>query len=77
MFFLTRFQPDEQLSAVCTSMWNADTNRLRPGVDYDLDLQGSTRSYKRQDSAKDPLFYYVNEEVLKRPTFKGEKDAKQ
>ncbi len=30
-----------------------------------------TKSYWRDDKAKDPLFTFVKEEVLRRPTFKS------
>ncbi|KAJ8611657.1 hypothetical protein CTAYLR_007902 [Chrysophaeum taylorii] len=42
--------------------------KLRPGVDYQLDLQGyATRRGK--DYARRPLFSFVREDVLSRPTF--------
>lgn len=57
---------------MCTKLWTLDVNRLVPGKDYNLDLQGETKVYKREDKAKDPLFLNVNEDKLKKlPTFKG------
>ncbi len=33
-------------------------------------MAAGTKSYWRDDKAKDPLFTYVKDEVLRRPTFK-------
>ena len=66
-----RFKPHKQASEIITKLWHADKNRLTPGVDYDLDLQGYTRSYQREDRARDPLFSWVKEDVFQRPTYKG------
>ncbi|XP_071836270.1 poly(U)-specific endoribonuclease-B-like isoform X1 [Apostichopus japonicus] len=66
------FNPDKELSHMCTKLWTLDVNRLVPGKDYNLDLQGETKVYKREDKAKDPLFLNVNEDKLKKlPTFKA------
>lgn len=35
-----RFAPDEELSKICTELWEADENRLTPGKDYLINLQG-------------------------------------
>ena len=49
-----------------------DKNRLQPGVDYKLDLQGRTKfSYDGPDKAKDPLFEYVSQEALNKDTYRG------
>ena len=34
------FNPDRELSKVCTELWELDENRLVPGRDYQIDLQG-------------------------------------
>ena len=34
------FKPDLELSKICTELWEADGNRLTPGKDYQIDLQG-------------------------------------
>lgn len=55
----------------CEQLWEADVNRLEPGVDYNLDLQGRTRfSYDGPDMAANPLFAHVSQEALAKPTFK-------
>jgi poly(U)-specific endoribonuclease len=65
------FRPNEELSRICQELWDLDDNRLKPGVDYVIDLQGGTKGYWREDKAKDPLFSYMNEKILQKPTFKS------
>lgn len=65
------FIPHPQASEIATKLWHADKNRLQPGVDYDLDLQGYTKSYQRQDRARNPLFSWVREEVFQKETYKA------
>ena len=63
---------DPELTDLCERLWHLDKNRLQPGVDYKLDLQGRTKySYDGPDKAKDPLFEYVSQEALKRDSYKG------
>lgn len=61
---------DPELSKICNELWKLDENRLRPGKDYVINLQGGTKVYQRTDMAKDPLFTFVSPEALKRPTYK-------
>lgn len=65
-----RFNPDPELSALCNRMWEADENRLTPGLHYKIDPQGKTRYHSTEDHAKDPLFSYVDPNVFKRETFR-------
>lgn len=69
---MAEFQPDEELSAIISDLWNADENRLQPGDDYEIDLQGYTNPWKEgsEDWAAHPLFSWVNEESLSGPTYK-------
>ena len=69
--FTHRFHPHPELSPLCDRMWDADKNRLIPGVHYKIDPQGKTRFHSRQDHAADPLFTWVDPEVFKRPTYKS------
>lgn len=51
-------------------MWKLDVNRMRPGKDYKINLQGKAGfvaegSNHARDSARAPLFSYVNEDKLK------------
>lgn len=65
------FNPDKELSVLCTKLWKHDKNRLTPGTDYSIDLQGYTRVSQRQDRADRPLFAMVNEaKIMKMPTYK-------
>ena len=59
-----------QLSGILHELWELDDNRLEAGKHYAIDLQGYTKSYRRQDWAKDPLFQFVHDEVFRRPTYK-------
>ena len=34
------FSADRELSKICTELWKLDENRLKPGVDYQISLQG-------------------------------------
>ena len=65
-----RFHPHPELSPLCDRLWDADKNRLTPGVHYKIDPQGKTRFHSRQDHASDPLFAFVDPEVFQRPTYK-------
>lgn len=69
-----RFEPDGELSEICTKLWDLDENRCIPGDDYEIDLQGyvtSTRNVSR-DWAKYPLFTYFNDEkIFEKETYKA------
>jgi len=54
-------------------LWELDVkNRLKPGKDYELDLQCGKKPYHEGDRAPRPLFKYVNEEAInQRPTYKA------
>ncbi|KAI3374765.1 hypothetical protein L3Q82_021322 [Scortum barcoo] len=63
-------QANQELTEVLNQLWRLDTNRLRPGTDYIISLQGragyvAQGSNYAKDSAKAPLFTYVNEDKLK------------
>ncbi|XP_030608086.1 poly(U)-specific endoribonuclease-C-like [Archocentrus centrarchus] len=63
-------QADQELTKVLNQLWRQDKNRLKPGTDYRISLQGKAgyvaqgSNYAR-DKAKAPLFTYVNEDKLK------------
>lgn len=51
-------------------LWKLDVNRMKPGKDYKINLQGKAGfvaegSNNARDSARAPLFSYVNENKLK------------
>ena len=74
-FYFSRSDPpvaDTELTDLCERLWDLDKNRLKPDVDYKLDMQGRTKySYDGPDRAKDPLYEFVKEDALKRDTYKG------
>lgn len=57
------------LSKACDKLWDLDVNRMVPDHDYVLDLQRGKYSYEHGDFADEPLFSYVDEKQLERPTF--------
>jgi len=68
------FPTDEELqdlSAACARLWELDTNRLSPGQDYDINIQKGKSYYDdvHEDVAADPLFNFVSEDALKKPTY--------
>jgi len=59
-------------AAACSALWALDGNRLQPGRDYELDLQGSKHSsYHQHDVARGSLFRHVDQGALDRvPTIR-------
>lgn len=57
------------VSLACARLWELDTNRLEPGVHYEIDPQGGKKAYQERDAARDPLFKWVDESVFKRETY--------
>jgi poly(U)-specific endoribonuclease len=55
------------LTAVST-LWDLDTNRLTPGIDYTLDLQSKSAG-QSHDAAMRPIFSSFSPSVWARPTF--------
>ncbi len=35
-----KYTPHQELSEICTELWKLDENRLTPGKDYSINLQG-------------------------------------
>ena len=60
---------DGSLSAACTRLWSLDVGRLLPGIDYEIDLQHGKKPYETGDRADGPLFKWVDQDVLARPTW--------
>ncbi|XP_071589341.1 poly(U)-specific endoribonuclease-A-like [Heliangelus exortis] len=61
---------NHELSELFSKMWDMDVNRLTPGKDYTIDLQGKASAVHPGDSAVQDraarhLFHNVNEEHLK------------
>lgn len=57
------------LSLACDRLWELDIHRLVPDVDYVLNLQQGKKAYEARDCAKLPLFTFVDEKALQRPTY--------
>ncbi|KAJ8245524.1 hypothetical protein GJAV_G00271660 [Gymnothorax javanicus] len=66
---------NRELSHIFNELWKLDDNRLKPGVDYTIDIQGragyvSYNSNCATDYARASLFSYVNERKLRSiPTY--------
>uniref|UniRef100_A0A1A7XXD6 Uridylate-specific endoribonuclease n=1 Tax=Iconisemion striatum TaxID=60296 RepID=A0A1A7XXD6_9TELE len=63
-------QANKELTEALNQLWRLDANRLQPGKDYKITLQGKAGyvaqgSNSTRDRASAPLFSYVNEEKLK------------
>ncbi|XP_018606802.1 poly(U)-specific endoribonuclease-C-like [Scleropages formosus] len=60
---------NRELSDVLNELWKLDDNRLKPGKDYIISLQGKAgyvaKGSQARDMARQPLFSYVNEEKLR------------
>lgn len=52
-------------------LWELDGNRLNRGVDYELNIQCEKSAHNHSDTAPEPLFSYIDEDVFDRPTFKA------
>ncbi|XP_028263935.1 uridylate-specific endoribonuclease C [Parambassis ranga] len=64
---------NQELSNIFNELWSLDVNRMKPGVDYTISVQGragfvNQGSHVVQDHASQPLFSSVNENKLKNTT---------
>jgi poly(U)-specific endoribonuclease len=59
------------ISMAAERLWELDHNRLQPGEDYELDLQGEKNPSDHRDVASRPLFKSVSPDLLNKPTFKA------
>jgi poly(U)-specific endoribonuclease len=60
------------LSDAVQCCWRLDSNRLRPGADYKINVQQGKKPFWKEDKAPDPLFEYVSDAVWKsRPTYRA------
>ncbi|RRT81001.1 hypothetical protein B296_00001493 [Ensete ventricosum] len=64
----TREELDD-LSEACSRLWELDLNRLVPGKDYEIDCGGGKKVYQKGDMASECLFSWLNDDILRRPTF--------
>jgi poly(U)-specific endoribonuclease len=49
--------------------WTIDANRLKPDVDYVLNVQKGKKPWWPEDKAEDPLFTKINSNVWQKPTY--------
>ncbi|KAM7414347.1 hypothetical protein PAMA_019253 [Pampus argenteus] len=64
---------NQELSNIFNELWRLDVNRMKPGIDYTVSVQGragfvSQGSHVVQDHASQPLFSNVNENKLRNTT---------
>ncbi|KAL4005924.1 hypothetical protein ACER0C_005637 [Sarotherodon galilaeus] len=64
---------NQELSTILNELWSLDVNRMTPGIDYTISVQGrasfvSQGSQTVQDHASQPLFSNVNESKLRNIT---------
>ncbi|XP_071393829.1 uridylate-specific endoribonuclease C [Centroberyx affinis] len=64
---------NQELSSIFNELWKLDVNRMNPGIDYTISVQGkagfvSQGSHVVQDHASLPLFSQVNETKLQSTT---------
>lgn len=57
------------LSRACNKLWELDLNRLTPGKDYQIDCGEGKKVYQKEDMAQGSLFYWLSEDIFKRPTY--------
>lgn len=63
---------EEELSALseaCNKLWELDSNRLIPNKDYQIECGEGKKTYQKVDMAQGSLFYSLNEDVFRRPTY--------
>ncbi|KAG2447987.1 hypothetical protein HYH02_007016 [Chlamydomonas schloesseri] len=59
----------EDIKLAAVKLWNLDENRLKPGVDYAINLQSGKSMWTKGDAASEKLFKGVKKEVWAKPTF--------
>ncbi|KAJ3108057.1 hypothetical protein HDU97_002292 [Phlyctochytrium planicorne] len=52
-------------------LWELDANKLKDGQGFQLDLGGGKKAFQEGDAAKNPLFKYVDQNAINKPTFKA------
>ncbi|GJM86308.1 hypothetical protein PR202_ga02157 [Eleusine coracana subsp. coracana] len=57
------------LSKACSRLWELDLNRLIPGMDYTIECGEGKKVYHRGDKASENLICWLEDDVLRRPTY--------
>ncbi len=61
----------ESITKAAQHLWDLDVNRLRPEVDYVINVQKGKKPFWKEDDATYPLFTKVDDNVWKRPSYKS------
>ncbi|KAF3340449.1 poly(U)-specific endoribonuclease-B-like protein [Carex littledalei] len=56
------------LSKACNRLWDLDRNRLVPEKDYQINVGEGKKVYRNGDMAHEPLFTWLSDDVLRKPT---------
>ncbi|RLN09482.1 poly(U)-specific endoribonuclease-B-like [Panicum miliaceum] len=59
----------DNLSKACARLWELDLNRLTPGKDYTIECGEGKKVYHKDDKASENLFSWLEDSVLRRPTY--------
>ncbi|XP_039790741.1 poly(U)-specific endoribonuclease-B-like isoform X2 [Panicum virgatum] len=59
----------DHLSKTCARLWELDLNRLTPGKDYTIECGEGKKVYHKGDKASENLFSWLEDSVLRRPTY--------
>lgn len=59
----------EDFTNVADFIWNNDANACLVDQDFGIDLGGRTRYNEEEDQAEEPLFSWVSEDLINRPTY--------
>ena len=62
---------DASIEKAVQHLWDLDMNRLIPNDEYEINVQRGKKPFYRGDGAKEPLFKFVDKNVLRRPTYKA------
>lgn len=57
------------LSAACQKLWDLDSNRLEPGVHYEIDVQDGKKPFEMHDAGGGKFFKRVHKDIWTRPTY--------
>jgi hypothetical protein len=60
---------NNDIGSICQTLWDADSNSLVEGKDFQLNLQNQLGYNNQYDMASRKLFLRVNEQKLRTPTF--------
>ncbi|GLC41816.1 hypothetical protein PLESTM_001242800 [Pleodorina starrii] len=59
----------DSLTKAAQKLWDLDENRLKPGLDYGINVQEGKKHWERGDAAAEKLFRGVKRDTWSKPTF--------